>query len=521
MAWITMLGRCMSMKPINIVTLAATGDQIRSDLPCWIRAIGLTVVVVLALVLAGCQSPLDEDSYRDWIEKDPAQWQAREDGTVHRSQSLRTQLASDRDVAPRGLSGISFSDQTSADDYARLALQRNPAVLAAEHRVERLGQRVPQVTSLDDPMLQVAPIGEMAETAAGQVGLMSGVSQKLPFPGKLDTRGKIAEQDVAVAMAELQQTRLRVIADTRRAYWSFYFATRSIETVEESRQLLSQFRQIAETEYKAGTRSQTDVLRASVELSNIDKELIVLKQRQATARSMLNRMLDRDIAAGLPQPKVVEADRVTEQLDGLLASAAQHNPAIAKLHERTEQFRQRRKLANLNRWPDLTVGLSYNVVDDEGLAPMANGDDQWWLGFGINIPLWKAKYDAQEREALQGIMEGVAGLTAERNRVAFEVQDAYLQVRAQEELVALFRDTIIPQAKQTVDASESGYRAGKVDFLTLVDNWRKRLNYDLMYHRALADMERAVADLERAVGRELAREQHDDARQPGEDNQDE
>ena len=44
-----------------------------------------------------------------------------------------------------------------------------------------------------------------------------------------------------------------------------------------------------------------------------------------------------------------------------------------------------------------------------------------------------------------------------------------------------------------------------IDFLTLVDNWRKQLNFELMYHRALAEMEQAVADLERAVGQDIER----------------
>jgi outer membrane protein TolC len=387
-----------------------------------------------------------------------------------------------------------------------VALAQNPSIRAAERRVERLGARVPQVTSLDDPMLQVAPFGEMAETAAGQVGLMTGVSQKLPFPGKLDTRGRIAEQDVAMALADLQQTRLRVVAETRRAFWSYYFASRAIESTRQSRELLSQFRQIAEAQYRAGTRSQSDVLRASVELSNLDNELITLDQRQATARSMLNQLLDRPVNAPLPEPSPIQPERIAEQLDALLAAAAIHNPTIQKIHERIEQYRQQKRLARLNRWPDLTISANYNFVDEDGLAVMANGRDQWWLGFGVNLPIWFEKYEAQEREALHGMLEGVADLTAQRNRVAFAVQDAWLKVEAQQKLVELFRDVIIPQAKQTVDASASGYRAGSVDFLTLVDNWRKLLNFDLMYHRALADMEQAVADLERAVGQDVERD---------------
>ena len=456
----------------------------------------VTGILMLSAILlvGGCASPFDDDLYRTWQDRDPDQWQLADNGATHSRTTLRSRLAA--------TSGESASTDTTAisrgggvDGYVRAALDHNPSIRAAERRVKRFGARVPQVTSLDDPMFQIAPFGDMAETASGQVGLMTGLSQKLPFPGKLDTRGRIAEQDVAMALADLRQTRLRVVADTRRAYWSYYFTTRALDTTRQSRKLLDQFKQIAEAEYKAGNRSQPDVLRASVELSNVDNELIILAQRQATARSMLNQLMDRPIDAALPEPATVTLDQVDTDLDVFLARAAKDNPAIEALHARIEQHRQRRRLARLNRWPDLTVSASYNIVEDDGLSMAANGDDQWWFGFGVNLPIWMEKYDAAEREAFQGILEGVADLTAEHNRIAFQVQEAYLKVEAQQQLVTLFRDTIVPQARQTVEASRSGYRAGSVDFL----------NFELMQHRALAEMEQAVADLERAVGGQVDR----------------
>ena len=454
------------------------------------------LALILTSLISGCSSPFEDAQYNNWRDHDPLEWRLGQTGSVHKQTAIDARLG----VEDSNPATSSIGLDAGPDVYVRMALERNPSIRAAERRIERLGERVPQVTSLDDPMLQVTPFGEMAETAAGQVGLMSGISQKFPYPGKLDTRGEIAEQDVAMAVADLQQVRLRIAADTRRAYWSYYFTTRGLESTRESRELLDQFRQIAEAEYKAGNRSQPDVLRASVELSNVDNELIVLEQRQSTARSMLNQLMDRPVDSVLPEPQTAEPEEIDDSLNELLNTAAQHNPVINKIKERIEQYRKHRELARLNRRPDLTISASYNVVDDSGLAMSANGDDQWWFGFGINLPIWAEKLDAAEREARFGLMESVADLTAEQNRVAFSVQEAYLRVEAQQKLVSLFRDVIVPQARQTVDASASGYRAGSVDFLTLTDNWRKLLNFDLMYHRAVADMELAMADLEREVG---------------------
>ena len=62
------------------------------------------------------------------------------------------------------------------------------------------------------------------------------------------------------------------------------------------------------------------------------------------------------------------------------------------------------------------------------------------------------------------------------------------------------------EARQTVEASLSGYRAGEVDFLTLVDNWRKLLDFQLMYQASLTELERSFAGLQEAVGHDLERD---------------
>jgi len=463
-----------------------------------LRGVCLTVV---ASVVIGCgPKPFDDDPFAIWPTGDSRLNQAGQ-----RLSSLTGPVAAD---AAANIADIQVPADSGADDYVKLALERNPAIRAALQKVARLGERVPQATSLDDPMFQVAPVGEMAETAAGQVRLMAGVSQRLPTPGKLGARGRIASQDAAVAVQEFHDTRLRVVADTRRAFWSYYFTTRAIEVTQANRNLLAQFHQIAEAKYKANTASQQDVLRASVELSNVDNELITLDQQQTTSVAMLNRLIDRPVIAPLPQPRAVDHDTLGLDLDHLLTEAARSSPLIQKVREQIQGFRERLALAKLNRWPDLTVSANYAAVDDDGLSGVSNGDDQWWLGFGINLPVWTQRLDAAEQEATRGIFEGIAQLTDTHNRVAFQVQDAFVRVDTDRRLTILFRDVIVPQARQTVDASLNDYQAGGVDFLTLIDSWRKLLDFELMYHQSLARLEQDFATLEKVVG-------HDLNRQPG------
>ena len=268
--------------------------------------------------------------------------------------------------------------------------------------------------------------------------------------------------------------------------------------------MLSQLSQVVQAKYRAGTATQESVLRISVELNNLNNELIELSQRKRTAVGMLNALLDRAIDAPIPDPAPIDLDLFDTKLDDLLARAFATNPAIKTVRQRIERFTTQRELARLNRYPDLTTSISYNLVDSSGLSGVANGDDQWWLGFGINLPIWQGRLDAAEREAVRGVLETSSQLATTQNRVAFRVQDAYLKIDSKQQQALLLRDAIVPEAAQTVDASLSEYRSGKVEFLTLVDNWRKLLNFQLMYQHTLSSLEQSFAALEEAVGQDIA-----------------
>ncbi len=453
---------------------------------CWVRLTPLA-----ALLVVGCAGSFDREPFGAWVGRDPPAWRAGADAAEHRLDALPTSRPADS-VVPEG---------AGPDDYARLALERNPELLAASYKVRRLAERVPQVTSLDDPMLTVTPLGEMAETAAGQVGTMTNLSQRLPLPQKLNARGNIARADVAVAEKDLEAARLRVEADARKAYWAYYFAVQSIDVTQQSRALLDSFRQIALSKFRTGTATQADVLRASTELSNVDNDLLTFAQQRDTARAMLNSLIDRAVDAPLPAPFFAKPQAAAESVDALLAEAGARNPQLRQVLDQIQQSRERLRLARLNYVPDLTINAGYNFVDSTGLAVRANGKDQYYVGFGINLPIWYGRLRAAEREAFRGVQEGAANLTAAQNRVAFQVRDAFATVDTQRRLVELFRDQIVPQAEHTVEASAAGYRAGTVDFLNYIDAWRRLLSFRLAQQRAVAELGKAAAELRRVVGR--------------------
>lgn len=385
------------------------------------------------------------------------------------------------------------------EDFVAVALAHNPRIAAARFELQRLEQRIPQETSLDDPMLGIAPMGRTWHSDVNEV--MIEVSQTIPFAGKRATRGDIARRQVAIAAANYRQVQLEVAADVRRAYWSLYRTQQSLEIRQQTRQLLQQFQASAQANFRAGNVSQQDVLRASVELAELDREVADLHQQRESAIAMLNTLMNRDPEA--PLPPIIPADPVKLELrtQDLLAAAWQTNPTIEQAHQQIESARLQQKLARLSRWPDFTIGVGYNIVD-EGMDGMSS-DDEWTVSLSINLPIWFDRLRAAERESLFARYSAIADLAAERNDISFRIHDAITRIRSQQQQIQLLRDRILPEARQTVQASAGAYRAGHGSFVELLDNWRTLLAFEQMYHDNLTTLQQTVADLEQIIGQPI------------------
>lgn len=444
-----------------------------------------------AIALSGCTSP---SPFGPWARLSP-------DWIIGAYQDP-TSLPGPRPAATTPSKPL--GSDTGVETYVRIALQRAPAIHVAEQRIAELKARIPQVTSLDDPMFQIAPVGEMAQTASGQVQVMTGISQKLPWPDKLNTKGQIVESQIIAASANLERVKLHVAGQTRRAYWQLYAATRSLQQIKRTRPLLVQIRQVAMAHVRAGQAGQADVLRTGVEIAELDRKAADFRQQHDTSVAMLNRLMNRAPDATIADPPVIKVRQVHLRERQLLAEAAEQNPAIAAIHANIQANRKKLHLADLARIPDLTLSAGYNAVSDEGLSMAANGRDQWWLGFGFNIPLWNDKYDAMQRQARAGILQSLSQLNDVQQQVSFDVKSAIFAVDSRQEQVRLFRQEILPQARQAVDDALASYRAGRMGFVDALDVWRRLLTLELTDAQNRAGLGKALADLREAVAQPLA-----------------
>ena len=249
-------------------------------------------------------------------------------------------VASESVALPSNLAG-----PQPVEVYVRRALQENRTVQAAFHNVQSLKFRLPQVTALDDPVASnvVFPIPSVAP----QYSLMGynpynlTLAQQFPWFGTLRLRGKVAERDVQVALAELAAAQLDSVAAVKRAYCNLFAATRADEVLAENRKILEDFRSIALERLRNGG-SQQDVLRAELLISELDRERAGNQQSIAAARASLARQIhvppDTELQTlpDLPRESVPrELDRLSSlalatrpELQGRLAAIARDEQAV-------------------------------------------------------------------------------------------------------------------------------------------------------------------------------------------------
>ncbi|MFH1419257.1 MAG: TolC family protein [Planctomycetota bacterium] len=403
------------------------------------------------------------------------------------------------------------------DIYIREAMARNPGIQAAIADARAKLERIPQVTSLPDPLIRTIIRPEPIQTAAGDAVFTLGVGQTIPMPARLDRKGRIAAAEARMAIEQLNATRLRVIADVERAYYRLYLADRSLELAIANRKLLEALEQVVESQYRVGKVEQQDVLRVQTELSRLFNDESRYERQHDSAAAAMNNLLDRPVASAVPVTEPAIPKEVHGRVEALIELAREHNPELAALLHQTDRDRESVKLADLGYWPDLTAGFEWTKQNGREafkppLAPenanraSEQGDDNWALTFQVNLPIWSQRIEAAKREARANLERTLQARRAASNMVAFRVYDAWVRVQTQQDTIQLLESTLIPQARQTYEVSLSSYQVGGTGFITVIDNWRNVLSFELMLHRETAGLETAFAELQREVGLQLVRE---------------
>lgn len=390
------------------------------------------------------------------------------------------------------------------DAYIRFALAQNAGVQAARKRIEAAAMRVPQAASLKDPMLDVNGwpfYPNVPQTASGRMTVDMMVSQEVPWFGKLQTKAQAAEEGVNAARAQLAAAELKTIEEVKRGYYELYFVQHALRITARDRAALNEVVLIADVLYKTNKTSQQDVLRLQAELSNVDGELIRLRQMRAAAQADLAQVLHISPETPLAAADQLPREDVPRDLQLLYQQAVAARPELHVMLAEIERDRQMVQMASLEYYPDTTFRVGWGEMTTSGaIAPTADGIDNLAIGLSVNLPIYRQRLDAAVREAESNVVASARQYDQMKDETLRDVKRLFTKAVSERDLELLFRESIIPKTEQAFEVAKREYQVGKIEFANLIANWRELLRYHIAHVQLESQLRQTLASLERIVG---------------------
>ncbi len=385
-------------------------------------------------------------------------------------------------------------------------LRENPELLAAAQQIQAARARPRRVSSLPDPRLSVInrnvkrpiPFANVGDEPMSLGGV--GFTQELPFPGKLRLKGKIADKEADAATKVHRTTALRLTAELKQSYYRLHFVHQATDILLRQQRFLDQLTRIAETRYAVGKGIQQDILRSQVEQSLLENRLTLLEQERGSLEARIHRLLNRPVhpSGNMPLPRPADYERpvLEHNLNELYELARQLSPELQRQQDLTDRNQLALQLARKDFRPDFSLTAAYfNRGEFTSL---------WETRVDVTLPLyfWRKQRNGV-REASSRLVQSRQEQTATGQEIFFRVKDEVLAAQASDRLVSLYGTAIVPQATLALESSLSSYEVGKVDFLTLINNFVTILDYETSYWDQHARLAESLARLEALVATPL------------------
>jgi len=391
------------------------------------------------------------------------------------------------------------------------ALRNSPDIRAMRAEAAAAAQRVEPAAALPDPVVRVELMnannygnGNTPSLLPWRVGETKYTfMQSLPAWGKRELRRDVASSETRQADARADASWDELAARIKSAFADHQRLFGSEKLAHEVVDLMRRLEQVALARYGSGLGTQQDVIRAQLEQTALQSELITLQGERRQLAARINALLARELSAPLADPLPPRAAPGVQALTTLTTAdaltladrARSRNPLIAAELARVAAARSSRELAQRNRYPDVLLGVLP--------SQMGSRLTTWGVMVEVNIPLQQGARRSQEREADLVVSAAQARVDAMTQQLLGELGMGLAGLDSARRVEALLTTQLLPQSQLGLQSALSAYESGKADFATVLEAQRqlRRARQDLL--KAQAEVQNRLAEIERIVGEEL------------------
>ena len=431
-----------------------------------------------------------------------------------------------------GLSVVASAQEPlklTLEEALELALSDNPTIKVADLEIERYDYVRKQALSSLYPQVDVSAQYALAlrrqEMAQGlsfggknTFNVAGNVSLPLFVPS-VYRQLKMTRTQMEMAVESARANRIDMIAAVRAAYYNILLAEQSLSVLEEA--ALTTDRVVKNTEdlYKNGLAAEYDYITARVQRSNLDPQILQVKNGIEIAKLQLKMYLS------IPEEQEIE---IIGSLDGfkemvLLGTDYEYdianNTTIKTLDLQLELLEHQEKLIQTTRMPTLAAFAQVSFIGQERsdlgglLGSMGGGDATataaqskfWWqcpisIGAQINIPIFAGlKKTNQIREVRNQRYQLLLQRDYAEEGIRLQVQQAVNTLLTARTTMLATAETVF-QAERAYEITYTRYESGAGTILELNSAQLSLTQAKLSYSQAIYDYLAAYAEYEKVLG---------------------
>jgi len=379
------------------------------------------------------------------------------------------------------------------EEYFQIAAENNPELKAKYKRAEAAMEKIPQVSSLQDPTFSFGFFISPVETRVGPQRAKFSLTQMFPWFGTLKAQGNVAALNAEAQFQEFIDAKNKLYYRVAAAYYPLLELYQIEALEEENKEILETLKTIANAKYENGRGTMVDLLRVDMMIDEVKTNLHILESKKKPLKTTFNKLLNRDQNDSIEIPSEVPSIKVQsfEENDSLFTE----HPLMEQLDLQIKASEARVLAVKKQGLPKIGVGLDYVLVGKRTDMDLPdNGKDVLMPMVTMSIPIFRKKYKAAEKEAF--LMRDAYEFQKEAldNQLTSQYENALFKLEQQSELIELY-DQQTQRTDQSMRLILKSYQNTGKDFEEVLRMQQQLLKYQKLNIKALVEYHIAVEEI--------------------------
>lgn len=409
----------------------------------------------------------------------------------------------------------------SLDKAVEIALAENPTIRVADKEIEikKVADKeawqalLPSVTAdlALSHSIKVAAIktamGEFKMGMDGSTTATGGLTMTLPlFAPAVYQNMKLTKEDIKLAQEKARASRLDLVNQVTKAYYSALLAKDSRDVINKSYKLAEDNFNVVNSKFVNGRVSEYDKISAEVQMRTMKSSVVSAETGLNLALLQLKVLMgiDTDINVNINDSLKAYEDMLVLSNTQATEAELANNSTLKQLDQNKSMLQRARKVLRTGFMPTIGLQLTgqYNSYSNNNwnifnykYSPSST------LAFAISIPVFKANNWTK----LQSNRIQLAQLDDTRENTYRQLSMAAQSYRDNmvKTISKIESDReAVKQADKAVTISTKRYDVGRGTILELNQSETALVQAELAYHQSIYDFLQNKADLDYTLGRE-------------------